>query len=613
MRFIEIYDKLQEGIPMGKKALNTPTKKNYTFGAELEMLVDENDIVNKLDVEDVKDVLRKSKISEYISGLVEDKIIKEYGYKTETIEQLVSNSPEVIIDILTNVSNVQLPSGSEYYNPKKYFDKSGFSDTLRIMNSYDNNTFDNVDQKKNFLLDLATIRHVFFENRGDVDQLITVVNKLSENEVEKYISTYTDKVQQYLTEKPINDITDKYTITKDGKIFNLRSVVQRFVKGWNLSSIKDLLEFLITKNIMTFSLLENNSDEYEDFIEGFVDEYMELHKTDAYDYVEDIFKSQVKFQDVVPDTSVFEVNRQGVELIIGVYPDMNSFLGDLEKSFKIIQNDPKLSTNELTGLHINIGTFNSAEIENIDLLKFLLILEGDRILAEFGREFNEYQESMKGTIGNALQAAFLNHDIKQYNVVKRFIQEFILRSSIKYHMINLSKLRTVGIIEVRAFGNEDYEYNFDLVEKNIKRVIRALELAQDMNAYKTEYMKKLAKYIDSTDNSYPKEVHDILTDMANITNQETPRKRTYGHSSNFLSQILTTILRSRDNADFESLENIWKPSVGTYYIQLMRKDIQNNISLQRSIKEQLKDYIENYEVEKYAPKMVADFRKFKMI
>jgi hypothetical protein len=101
-------------------------------------------------------------------------------------------------------------------------------------------------------------------------------------------------------------------------------------------------------------------------------------------------------------------------------------------------------------------------------------------------------------------------------------------------MVNLSKLRHVGIIEVRAFGNEDYEYNFDLVEKNIKRVLRALEIAQDMNSYKNEYMKKLSKYIDSTTSTYPKDVHDALSKMANITKYIQPDARTYNNSNSLL-------------------------------------------------------------------------------
>jgi hypothetical protein len=61
------------------------------------------------------------------------------------------------------------------------------------------------------------------------------------------------------------------------------------------------------------------------------------------------------------------------------------------------------------------------------------------------------------------------------------------------------------------------------------------------------------------------------------------------------------------------LEQEWKPIIGAYYIKLLKKDIQNNVSIPTDTKRDLRKYIDEYEVDKYAPKMVADFRKYKMI
>jgi hypothetical protein len=121
------------------------------------------------------------------------------------------------------------------------------------------------------------------------------------------------------------------------KIINLKTLVQRFVKGYNLSSIQDLIQYLLDKKIVKITIFESDLDQYEEFIEYLVDPYIEQHRADAYDYVRELFTPQVKFEDAVPDTSIFEMDREGVELIIGVYKDFSSFNNDLEKTFNIMK------------------------------------------------------------------------------------------------------------------------------------------------------------------------------------------------------------------------------------------------------------------------------------
>lgn len=615
MRFIEIFEQLNEGIPMGSKALNTPTKKNYTFGAELELYVNPDFINKNITEEDAIEALQKMKRLEYISTLIENTIIQNYGYQNDVIRDLVYNEPSKIMDIIKDVGIMKVSPDATQYNPKKYFDSQGFTKTIDLIKSYDQNTFDNDTDKKEFLFNLAQIRHIYFEKRGSIEQLEPVINGLKTDEIDTYISQYINKINEYLDTVDIEDKDVPHSYVKDSNIVDLLKIIQKHVKSFNIQgTVLSVLNEIESKGIGTFSIgtSERDQEEFTEYLQDEVEIYINEYGTDAFDYVKDYFEPHVKVENVVPDSSLQDYDLEGVELIIGVYQDQNSFLSDLKKSFDMMKSNEAITTSSDTGLHINIGTFSEEEIKNIDLLKFLLILEGDRILKEFGREFNEYSQSMGDTIGKSLQFALEGGDIRQYDQVKDEISKMIRRKAKKYDMVNLQKLYHGGIIEVRAFGNEDYEYHFDLVEKNIKRVLRALEIAQDGNAYRKEYLKKLSKHIKSDDRIPPK-VHEALTKFGNTVGAASPEYRTYSYQSPYILHLLYVFQKARDNGDFEKLEENWNPIIGAYYIKLLTIDTRKNLSTIKNANDRLRQYINEFEVERFAPKLVAELKKYKMI
>lgn len=613
MRFIEIFEQLNEGIPMGSKALNTPTKKNYTFGAELELYVNPDFINKNITEEDAIQELKKLKRLDYIGIVIEDVIYSEYGYTSEVINNLAKNEPEKIIDIIMEAGNFEKSPDTQYFNPKKYFDDQGFSNTIEKMENYSPEDMQ-LDDKKEFLIELAKLKHLYFEKRGNIDQIYSVVNKISEDETNKYIEQYVKKNNELLDNNPIEDKDDPYSFVND-TVFDVKKYLQNTLNSYNVSrSIENLMTAMENRGIGTFSIGSSDRDQEEfiEYLQDQVETHMSEYGTDAFDYVKDYFEPHVKVENVVPDSSLQDYDLEGVELIIGVYQDQNSFLSDLKKSFDMMKSNEAITTSSDTGLHINIGTFSEEEIKNIDLLKFLLILEGDRILKEFGREFNEYSQSMGDTIGKSLQFALEGGDIRQYDQVKDEISKMIRRKAKKYDMVNLQKLYHGGIIEVRAFGNEDYEYHFDLVEKNIKRVLRALEIAQDGNAYRKEYLKKLSKHIKSDDRIPPK-VHEALTKFGNVVGAASPEYRTYSYQSPYILHLLYVFQKARDNGDFEKLEENWNPIIGAYYIKLLTIDTRKNLSTIKNANDRLRQYINEFEVERFAPKLVAELKKYKMI
>lgn len=616
MRFIEIFEQLNEGIPMGKKALNTPTKKNYTFGAELELYVNPDYIVSNITEEDAVEELKKLKRLDYIVYNISQTINSKYPYSS--IIDMVKQKPEQLIDIMLEVGNFEKSSDTKNFNPKKYFNDQPFSDTIKKIETYSTEDMQ-IDDRKEFLIELAKIKHLYFEKRGNIDQLQTVVNKLSDDETNTYIDQYIKTVNKLLDDNPPEDKDDPYSFVNDEQfgLFDMKTTLQNnssmFYRGIK-NGILAFLKSMENRGVGTFSVGTSESDqaEFTEYLQDDVETYINEYGTDAFDYVKDYFGPHVKVEDVVPDSSLQDYDLEGVELIIGVYQDQNSFLSDLKKSFDMMKSNEAITTSSDTGLHINIGTFSKEEIKNIDLLKFLLILEGDRILKEFGREFNDYTQSMGDTIGKTLQFALENGDIRQYDMIKDQISRMIRRKASKYDMVNLSKLFHGGIIEVRAFGNEDYEYHFDLVEKNIKRVLRALEIAQDGNAYRKEYLKKLSRYVKSDDRIPPK-VHEALTKFGNVVGAASPEYQTYSYQSPYILHLLYVFQKSRDNGDFEKLEENWNPIIGAYYVKLLTIDTRKNLSTIKNANDRLRQYINDFEVEKFAPKLVAELKKYKMI
>lgn len=192
------------------------------------------------------------------------------------------------------------------------------------------------------------------------------------------------------------------------------------------------------------------------------------------------------------DWAVVEDGTTGVDAEI-VSPVMNVRQGmsRLYQVFDVIEQEDAFGTNSSTGLHINIGTWTGDEYNSVDWLKFLMILEPHRVLDQFMRNNNEYAQNQLPKIIQHLGSM----DIRQYSSVVNEINKHVFSSSPKFSAVNLSKLPKHGHIELRAPGNTDYTKRADEIETLIRKTIRALELASDPNALKSQYLKRLSKYV----------------------------------------------------------------------------------------------------------------------
>lgn len=115
-----------------------------------------------------------------------------------------------------------------------------------------------------------------------------------------------------------------------------------------------------------------------------------------------------------------------------------------------------METNDSTGLHINIGTFSKDEINNIDLLKFLLLVGENHVLRVFNRQNNNTSVS---NIKQLIDFLRQEQDIPtNYEQLIKSINNIILEHAEKYSFANFSKLtKGLGYIEIRAPGGYNYE------------------------------------------------------------------------------------------------------------------------------------------------------------
>jgi hypothetical protein len=216
---------------------------------------------------------------------------------------------------------------------------------------------------------------------------------------------------------------------------------------------------------------------------------------------------------VEPDGSL-EGDNPGDEGLEFVSPPMpiDEMISDLNK-VKAWADKTGCYTNESTGLHINISVPNYS-LEKLDYVKLALLMGDEYVLELFGRSGNHYARSAIGKIKTMLKR---NPDIAPQVMDKmREHMEDIATKAIhsgttdKYTSINTK----TGYIEFRSPGGDWLDSNFGKIEDTLLRFTVALSAAIDPEAYRQEYLKKLYKLLEG---SQEKGGPDVLQLFANYS------------------------------------------------------------------------------------------------
>ena len=198
---------------------------------------------------------------------------------------------------------------------------------------------------------------------------------------------------------------------------------------------------------------------------------------------ESFYKKFPKTWKIVNDDSIDPV---GVEFVSPVFGSVSEAIENLNLMVEYLTNEG-YETNETTGFHINVGTF---EPDDIDVLK-LMLFTGERYVLElFDRIGNEYTESNLIRLYNAID----DHKGEEYKTLIKLINEIMKKHTHKFKVFNFGKLHE-KYIEFRAAGGNYLEKIPDVIN-TLNRVLLAFDVALDPNSHRTEYLKKLAKIID---------------------------------------------------------------------------------------------------------------------
>jgi len=490
------YKSIKEGIPMGQKALNSTTKRDYSMGFELEMYVNAESIVEEPDYE---------KVSDYL--------FQKYG---RTIEDMFLSS-----NMLDYFRNTGYLSFKELIVKFDYTFNSGytfvkFDDNESIFKEpYFEKIWDITE-------DDITSGKISLDELGEIIfNTFKLIVTLSENDIKnakkriddaiqnKDINFFTHNLKSF-KEKIKNNFTKVFgmedknevnAIIDDNGIINslehyFKKIKNRLIYDPYDSDLTYTVQDLITelKKYGNFSLyIEKNNEEFYEYEESIVSNTMDWNfntYANATNFAQEQFEKVINVDRIYKDGSLRE-DDLGVEVVSEPYDTVADGLAALERAFDLMS-DGDFYTDRSTGLHVTFGTFSRDEIKQIDWLKFFLVLHGERVLQQFNRSGNTYSNIKR--ISDAIRE-MVPGKYETYFSSIRDTNDEILHGATKYDFVNLSKWRS-GLIEFRAMGNEDYHLKFDTVKENILRFVRALEIASDPNTYRKEYLTKLTNIIN---------------------------------------------------------------------------------------------------------------------
>lgn len=170
-------------------------------------------------------------------------------------------------------------------------------------------------------------------------------------------------------------------------------------------------------------------------------------------------------------------------------------------------------TNDSTGLHINISVPNYS-LEKLDYVKLALLMGDEYVLELFGRSGNSYAKSAISKIKGMLQK---NPDVapQVMDKMREHMGDIATKAihsgtTDKYTSINTKS----GYIEFRSPGGDWLDANFSKIENTLLRFTVALSAAIDPKAYRQEYLKKLYKLLEG---SQEKGGPDVLQLFANYS------------------------------------------------------------------------------------------------
>jgi hypothetical protein len=159
------------------------------------------------------------------------------------------------------------------------------------------------------------------------------------------------------------------------------------------------------------------------------------------------------------------------------------------KGFYALAKSLGMYTNSTTGLHINVSI-----PQKLDVLKLALFLGDNHVLKTFGRENNDYADSVIKSLASQIPTEY--SDLVDSMPFNKKIKELVSVAN------NITNDHTASIsyngkyVSFRHAGN-DYLNNYEAIYNVLGRFVRAMMIASNPEMYKREYYTKLVSMINS--------------------------------------------------------------------------------------------------------------------
>lgn len=498
------YKDIIEGIRQGRRELQKVPLDDFTIGLEFEVTVDPAgyeeadddalgyaDDADDFDSEDESELQAQAHeefINDFISSYDPDDWFSD-NYRNNASRFVSEHELEPRYEWADVETAIQLER-------EKLINRYG-EDVLERFEEYvENIPSDNeveamsAEEMTPFLIDY----YIHYSPRDVTqEQVESVVSNTEREKLERIYLAHLSEVKGILT--PDFDENSMAVQDEDGEIVDVDLEITDFSDIARLFDVtEEELKDMTSEDWGEYAL-ELAGEEFGDWWATNRESYMSRHgvgsQANAIAYV--VTRTRKTIPEFGDDWKVVPDATAGVdaEIVTPVMP-VSQGLRVMHRVLRMIDEDSHLDTSSATGLHVNIGTFTKQQAIKIDWLKFLVIINANRMLADFSREHNAFATDKLPIMVRELTT----NNIKNYDDVVHGLNKRLIAVSSKYSAVNLSKLMIEQHIEVRAPGGTGYETKGDKVEQYVRLMLRAIEIASDPSKYKNEYIKKLHKLFD---------------------------------------------------------------------------------------------------------------------
>jgi hypothetical protein len=592
------YREFIEGIRMGARDLAAAPKKQYTVGFEFEVAVKDS-YDRDFDADSDSDEDNEPSIEELFDEFAEQWYS---GESTFDFEQWFDEFIRYNDGMRTVIDHVEPKYG--YVDLEDFVELRSQEDRKRIQQASERYSEANISKAKQFV-DLFPDEDSLSKNTEQAKQLIRFVYNDVKN-LDKYQSDqeWQDLFDDMSNERLVKNAETALTTVrfiidqvegKDYEYYENEFDEERYVYSnkdqteiidieEDINDTEDVLQYFDTDMDELRDVTDDDwqEAENEEMMNAFSDwaESQRNGSSDKINYVKSVLKDIRK-----PNWKVVEDGTPGVdaEIVTGVM-DIEEGIESVRSVFELIGSNEYLFTERATGLHINIGTWNGDEWKSVDWLKFLTVYRADKALEAFERQFNSYAADRLPSIISDLEANSLEAFYDNIDTVNQIVKRL---SANKMSAVNLSKLPTLGYIEIRAPGGTDYHQKTRTVINQIQRAVRALEIASNPNAYKNQYVKKLYK---------------ALSKEKQAGQPTTPTERFFRHFDikkyygNDVLDMLIAVIRSSERIDVQAADKLYTMAVHKQIVSDLKRVGQytaNNGDVGKTIRRALSKYDTN--------------------